>query len=286
MNDFNVISHLIDGPTLTNWYNILEQVDLQDGNHSILCEDRNSHNIAVIKPSKYNSNQYRKISLSEIVEYTRNLLNPPITGNLNSLRLATIVMSDDVFQGDMRAKTVDSLNEIENEPNVFATVKKQLAAMSQHALDKRIIEKPKSIWGCIQYYIYSWLFDQSSTIENLTYVRLKCNYQVEAANLIRDRILINIIYFEGSEKTPEGYSKEYEENPSVLEIFFASPADVTKKWLAKYHPDKYNANQPESAETFQKRIIILNNLWKAVIERQPGETEFDRIDAETLLIDL
>lgn len=283
MNLDNILQYE-QGPSLTDWYNILKEVNTKKQDHFIICENKGQNNIVLIRSRDYDSSKHRKLSLSEIVKITQDILNPPPSIDVNWSRLSKIALHDDVFTEDHRGKIINCLHDVEAESKTFDAVKIKLNEMSLRAKDKRTVEKTNSLWGYIQYYIYSWFFDQSSTIQALSYKVSSTNYQKEVTDTIQDRIILNIEFFHDAENTPEKESGDFRANSKVKSIL-STPADVKKKWLIKYHPDKYKPNE-ESSGIFTQRIIILTKLWQAVIDRKPGEGKFNQMNNDILAIGL
>ncbi len=57
----------------------------------------------------------------------------------------------------------------------------------------------------------------------------------------------------------------------------ANPTEVKKKWLIKYHPDRFpipeglTAEKKEEADIHRKRVIILNKVWENFLQNRKEE---------------
>lgn len=210
----------------------------------------------------------RKLSFKEIITISQRVLGPSVCSCTKKVSgLNDDVYFGDMFNADIKDIIMDSLRSIKEYADTVQSIPSCLDKIANRSINRRLIEKTKTIWGKIKWYIWSWFFD--TKVDRLQ-VKNMIPSSIEVSNhikkLIKERIHGDIYSFERSIDLPE-------EQFTNLEMI-DSPSSVRKKWLTKYAQDKYHHPVTENADTCRKRIIVMADIWASIIKSDVPETVF------------
>ena len=241
------------------------------------------------------------------------LQNPLATATVISVLINTL----NIFEAEFKMDTISQIFE-----TIFALppLLDHMYQRKESRLKRDIQEAVGLInWivAKIKFWCWSWFYDQrSGKIAQLqaTLSARRTFWYEKAMECVKDRLIINMDGFEELIGLQEQGPSAAEFNAMSAEekqTFFSrdraertlnAPSD-TNKWLTKYHPDKYNeatlkaavettigSHAPadaidtnvKQAETYRNRAIVLNQLWRNLIEAKDKAPAHQPLDAQRL----
>ena|GEM_PF-7105075 len=298
--------------TLNNWCQYLTKATSNKPTSPIwICETRRNgseRRIEILSKiqfdnffqehSRWNSSR-KKLSIKEIVSISQKFISTistkfkpsEIPENLETnLRIKKIITTANIFSSHPEKAVIAALGQIETEGKGFTKalqiIPTSLGKIAKRSAGKRLAEKSNSIWGKINWYIWSWFFDNRSTItkikNRITEVKVSTPplayiYQV-AQVAIRDRIHVNMQYFEEEIGIKKAKRNDFSNEATVEK--FNTPEKIKKLWLTQYSVNHYRSKVSRQADTFRKRIGAMMKVWTAINENERAHNKNERAHNE------
>jgi hypothetical protein len=217
---------------------------------------------------------FKKISIEEmIVNSVSHLLFPDEYGffrvtphdNWVKQKIKTAIDCHDIFNNNNPFDLL--IQEIQTLPGTSDSIYQTLSTMCQKRQMKRTAQKTNGIWGFflyiwnqIKFFVWDLFNNPSSQLNGLQKVCASLKSAVPVAlqelpGVLKGRVELNIGGFL-VEIGVEG------------EMCIESAKEINTKFLAKYHPDKYqyesdlSENKREFADRYLQRIIIIKKIWE------------------------
>lgn len=282
---------------LNNWNACLQAVTPQDNvsPHKYLCHVRGAdgtRNIQALSQNEMNAykvpfwkiwvpNPCQKLSFDEICHITLMATSTKfIFGKLFTVPNKRIIFSkiENFVQIQLQLENADSkdkLQEFLSSVGAFASVSKDsidcLSKMAARSSFQHQQKRMQSIWGKINYYIWSWFSDKSTAIQQLNTERVQPgDIKQKFIEEFRYRIWLNIdelystndmntMYDNSGVVEGSNYHRVKDEND------IESPRHV-KQLLLPYHSDKCGEVFYKKIEENHIRATQLNKVWENVEE--------------------
>lgn len=217
---------------------------------------------------------FKKMTLKEIILSSRDHCRFPGDkgapliiphGRWIETGIKTAVDLNNVFDNNNSSEVL--IQEIRALPETCDSMYQTLSSMCQKAQMKRIARRTHGLWGLflyardlIKYYLWNRYCNPSSHLKVLREYRATIQSAVpkalrEVPRVLKERVLLNI----------GGFLEEIDKKETIR---VESSKDINVKFLAKYHPDKYqyDSNLSEKtklqADTYRQRIIVIKNMWE------------------------
>jgi hypothetical protein len=255
--------------SLIEWSFFLDHIKIEN-DHPIICQ--NNDGSMPVSKDEYNDKIHQKLSLSEIVQITEQVLNQHKLWANSYLNFHAFKLKNEyihfskIESTNFKDKISSFYHACLKENEIFNQVKGKLAQMSKKAWENRTKEKNESLWGFFKYYLYYLFFDQSSRISSLQFNPIRCDFKKEALKATQEKILYLMSSFH--EISDEHAGDWIDVNIKI----FTSSEIVKKQFIIKNHPDK-NPLMSEDLKEQATAIIALNKFW--------SELENERMEQAT-----
>ncbi len=215
----------------------------------------------------------RKLSFSEIISTTNSFLDN-LTLKDFKRDIMTTVQHSDLSSADNPLS--DRLQTFQSDIKNIKDISNSLYTIAERSKAKHLAKyESGGVIEKIKWFVWSLFFDNSSKVSELNrdISQIKNNalqiFKKDVLDEVKERTLINMDTFEEVE-IKNSDDRLFSFIDEEKEAKFQEPLDIKKKWLTRYHPDKWTAKNERAQEAFEK-VIVLVQIWDDIKKLDTNE---------------